>query len=61
MERLSIREAAAEVGVSAECVRHWIAGGLLPAVRVGPRLVRIDRDALASIERPYLPEPEEVP
>lgn len=33
---LSVEQAAAEVGVTAQTVRNWIAQGLLPATRVGP-------------------------
>ena len=52
MTRLTIKDAAASQRVSERTIRRWIASGLLPAVRVGPTLIRIDSDDLIRIARP---------
>lgn len=49
---LTIKEAAASRKVSARTIRRWIAAGHLPAVRIGPTLVRIHSDDLARLDRP---------
>lgn len=49
--RIPLTEAAASRGVSTRTVRRWIAAGLLPAYRVGPRLVRIDPADLDRLDR----------
>ncbi|MEB3023925.1 excisionase family DNA-binding protein [[Mycobacterium] crassicus] len=49
--RPSIAEAAEHFGVSGMTVRRWIAAGRLSAHRVGPRLIRLDRDELLSFGR----------
>lgn len=52
---LTIADAAAYKSVSAKTIRRWIAAGILPANRVGPKLIRIravDLDALGSPLRP---------
>lgn len=49
--KISINEAAQYVGVSERTIRNWIATGILPAYRYGPRVVRInpgDLDALGE-------------
>lgn len=51
-EMLSVRQAAEIVGVTGETVRGWIASGLLPARRVGPRLLRIRPEDLEDFLRP---------
>jgi excisionase family DNA binding protein len=50
--QLTIAAAAEARGVSTRTVRRWIAGGLLPAYRCGPRLVRIDPRDLDQLARP---------
>ncbi|WP_101469313.1 helix-turn-helix domain-containing protein [Nocardia fluminea] len=48
--RLSLVQAAARYGVSVDTLRRHIRAGRLPAVRIGPRLIRVaiaDLDALA--------------
>ena len=48
-ERLA--DAAARIGVHPATVRRWVAAGLLPAVRRGPRIIYVNRadvDALAA-------------
>lgn len=52
MPELSMSEAADELGVSPATVRGWIRSGLLPAHRVGPKLVRIERADLAALVAP---------
>ena len=48
---LSIQEAAHARGVTTKTVRRWIAQGLVPAYRVGPRLIRIREDDLKNLSR----------
>ncbi len=48
VNELSIRQAADEKGVHPHTIRRWIAAGILPARRVGPRLIRI---TAADLER----------
>ena len=49
---VTVDEFAELVGFSAVSVRRWIARGLLPAYRLGPRLVRVDRrDARLLVTR----------
>lgn len=43
---LSMDDAARRYGVSTKTVRRWIASGQINAIRVGPRLIRIDADEL---------------
>jgi excisionase family DNA binding protein len=43
---LTIAEAAQRVHVSCRVVYRWIQKGELPAIRFGPRLVRLDPDDL---------------
>ena len=50
--RLSLQEAADELGVSTRTVRRYIASGQLPAVRVGARLLRVRRDHVEALARP---------
>lgn len=49
---LTIDAAAALLGIHARTVRRRIADGTLPAVRVGPRLVRVRRSAIEAALRP---------
>lgn len=39
---LTVRQVADRAGVTPKTVRRWIESGHLAAVRVGPRLIRID-------------------
>jgi len=52
MAYMTIQEAAASRKVTDRTIRRWIAQGLLPAVRLGPTLVRINSDDLARLDRP---------
>jgi excisionase family DNA binding protein len=49
---LSIQQAADHLGVSTKTIRRYIASGRLDAERVGPRLIRIDRESLAALGKP---------
>jgi excisionase family DNA binding protein len=49
-EYLTIAEIADRYGVSENTVRKWIGAGLLVAVRLGHRTVRISQDALRQFE-----------
>lgn len=48
---ISLTEAAQRVGVAPNTLRRWVAQGLVPARRVGPRLIRIDPADLADLVR----------
>jgi len=47
-EDLTPREVADELGVTVRTVQRWIAGGRLPASRIGSR-VRVSRSSLATV------------
>lgn len=51
-ELLSVKEIAARSGYTERTLRRWIANGVLPACRVGPRGIRIKRSDLDNLERP---------
>ena len=55
MSDLSKRETAQELGVSEKTVERWIAEGRLEAYRIGPRLVRVKRASLQSLQQPIHP------
>jgi excisionase family DNA binding protein len=46
--RVTLREAGARYGVSTRTLRRWISSGILPAWRVGPRMIRVQP---ADVER----------
>lgn len=48
-ELIGLREAADRCGVHYRTVRRWIADGRLPAVRVGPKLLKVDVSELNSV------------
>jgi excisionase family DNA binding protein len=50
---LTIRHAAEYWGCSETTVRNRIKEGLLKAVRMGPRMIRIRREDLDAILQPY--------
>jgi excisionase family DNA binding protein len=49
VQYITIKDAAAKVGVHPRTVRRWIEDGLIDAYRVGPRVVRIDAASLDSL------------
>jgi len=49
---MSISETAEHLGVCPKTVRRWIAEGRLKAVRLGPRLIRVDRDSIMALMKP---------
>lgn len=49
---LSPAEAAEYMGVHDATIRRWISKGILPAERVGPRLIRIKRTDLDALSQP---------
>lgn len=49
--KLTILEAAGYVGVTDRTIRTWIATGVLPAYRYGPKVVRINPDDLDELGR----------
>jgi excisionase family DNA binding protein len=56
-QKIGITDAATEHGVCSKTIRRYIAIGLLPAYRVGPKLIRVDTDDLAAL---LTPMPSEV-
>lgn len=48
----SVKEVAVRYGVDVKTVRRWIAAGRLTAHRVGPRLLRLNRDEVLNLGRP---------
>lgn len=51
-QRASIAETAEYLGVSTKTVRRYIADGKLKAVRLGPRLIRVERSSVEALMRP---------
>ena len=49
--RPSIRQAAEFHGVDQTTIRRWLAQGRLAAQRIGPRLIRLDRDEVLGLGR----------
>jgi excisionase family DNA binding protein len=49
---ISIQAASEVAGVSVRTVRRWISQGILPARRVGPKLVRVYASDISRIVRP---------
>lgn len=49
---ITIHEAAEHLGVDPKTIRRYISQGRLTAVRVGPRLIRIDRESLEKLGTP---------
>jgi excisionase family DNA binding protein len=48
----SPKQVAGHLGVDVKTVRRYIAQGRLKADRVGPRLIRIDRDSVLKLAQP---------
>jgi len=51
LQTLTIKQAAELKAVSTKTIRRWISLGLLPAERLGPRLIRIRHDDLEAVGR----------
>jgi excisionase family DNA binding protein len=51
-ELIGLQRAADYCDVSYRTVRRWVANGDLNAVRVGPRLLKVDADELAAFLQP---------
>lgn len=51
-ELIGLQEAADYCDVSYRTIRRWIASGHLNAVRVGPRLLKVDAGELAAFLQP---------
>lgn len=51
-ELIGLQQAADYFDVSYRTVRRWIASGNLNAVRVGPRLLKVDAAELAAFLQP---------
>ena len=52
---ITVSAAAAEYSVTAKTIRQWIAEGRLPAIRLGPRSIRIDPADLERLAQPRGP------
>ena len=50
-QQLTITQVAEHFAVDPRTVRRWISSGVLPARRVGPRVIRIDLDDLDDFGR----------
>lgn len=48
----SIQQSAEYLGVDPKTIRRYIAQGRLKAKRVGPRLIRVDRESLLALGTP---------
>jgi len=48
----SIRQAHEETGLSELTIRRYISKGRLRAYRIGPKMIRIERDSLANLASP---------
>jgi excisionase family DNA binding protein len=51
-ELIGLQEAADYCDVSYRTVRRWIAAGHINAVRVGPRLLKVDAGELQNLLQP---------
>ena len=49
---LTVKEAAALLGVSTRTMYGWIRDGRIPSVRFGPKLLRVPRDRLLALGDP---------
>ena len=47
--RVTIKEAASELGLHPNTIRNYIREGRISITRLGPRLIRIDRSELYKI------------
>lgn len=49
---VSLKDAAQRYGVSERTLRRRVAEGTLPAVRFGPRSIRVNLDDVGALARP---------
>jgi excisionase family DNA binding protein len=49
---VSVSQIAEATGLSNKTVRRLIAAGKLPAIRLGPRSLRVERDAVLALLQP---------
>lgn len=47
-EYLSIGQVAESIGVDERSVRRWISAGIIPAFRIGSRVIRVPADGLEA-------------
>ena len=52
---LTVKEAAALLGVSTRTVYGWIRDGSIPSIRFGPKLLRVPKDKLFTLGDPDEP------
>lgn len=57
-EFCTVADAADALGVSVSTVWRWVDAGKLPAVRIGPRAIRIRRHDVAAAIRPVKDTPQ---
>jgi len=50
---VNVKVAAEIIGVTAQTIHHWIKSGILPCVKFGPGITRIDPDELRKLRRVY--------
>jgi excisionase family DNA binding protein len=53
VQLLTVQQAAEETACSVSTLRNLIARGELPALRFGPRLIRVRRRDLDAVLKPY--------
>lgn len=51
---ITLREAAERLQISEKSTRRWIADGRLKAVRIGPRMIRVDAASIAALGQPLI-------
>ena len=51
-ELIGLQEAADRCGVSYRSIRRWIAAGRINAVRVGPKLLKVNAADVDALKRP---------
>jgi excisionase family DNA binding protein len=49
---VTVKYGAEVAGTHTKTIHRWIDSGLLPAYKVGPRIVRIDLDELLALFQP---------
>ncbi|WP_083911100.1 helix-turn-helix transcriptional regulator [Nocardia takedensis] len=49
---IRLKEAGELVGMHPTTIRRWINRGLLQAVKIGPRVIKVERDDVLAVLRP---------